>query len=70
MKYKNTRTGFVLETNCVVGGEDWELVEEQAPTILEEEQKEDSEEVEEPQEELKETPIKRKNPKTKKGKQK
>lgn len=66
MKYKNTRTGFVLETNCVVGGEDWELVEEQAPTILEEEQKEDSEELEE----VKETPTKRKNPKTKKGKQK
>lgn len=31
MKYVNKRTGFILESESAIGGEDWEKVEEKKP---------------------------------------
>lgn len=31
MKYVNKRTGFILESDSAIGGEDWERVEEKKP---------------------------------------
>ena len=31
MVYRNTKTGMVMETSCVISGEDWEAVRSPAP---------------------------------------
>lgn len=49
MKYINTKTGYELVTDCECFGDDWELVNEQAPEVVEE--VEPTEEVEEEKEE-------------------
>lgn len=30
MKYRNTKTGYILETNSAIKGNDWEVVAEKA----------------------------------------
>lgn len=31
MKYKNTKTNYVLETNCKIEGKNWILLEKEKP---------------------------------------